>query len=167
MRKPNKKTCIPAALIIITIAVGSYIFYNSFQLSEFSNARSDYILKIISPILDPHGKISASVWNNAVRKAAHMFEYALLGICLGSFASYLSSKKGRAYICMPLFISLFAATTDEYIQSFRGRTSTVKDILIDFAGACIGMILVFLAVSLYRYFSKKKKNNYTEKNPPQ
>lgn len=115
MRKPNKKTCIPAALIIITIAVGSYIFYNSFQLSEFSNARSDYIIKIISPILDPHGKISASVWNNAVRKAAHMFEYACSEYVWDLLHLIFHQKKEEhIYACLFSFPFLRQQPTNTY-----------------------------------------------------
>ena len=41
-----------------------------------------------------------------------------------------------------LFGVLLCATLDEYFQSFVGRTSSVSDILIDFCGGIIGIIII-------------------------
>ena len=69
-----------------------------------------------------------------IRKMAHFCEFALLGLLLCHSFSVLgvSNRTATGYI---LFLALFAAVLDEYIQSFSpGRACRVKDVLLDFSG---------------------------------
>ena len=78
-----------------------------------------------------------------VRKNAHGFLYMVLAI-LVSNALFYYNKKGRDAIIYIAFISLFYAVTDEFHQSFvPGRTSLVSDVLVDFAGALIGLVIFY------------------------
>jgi VanZ family protein len=80
--------------------------------------------------------------NAFVRKTAHFTEYLILGILVAN-AFFKYNHKGRGAIVYILFICLLTAVLDEYNQSFISRTSKVSDILIDFVGAVIGMIIYY------------------------
>lgn len=57
-----------------------------------------------------------------------------------------------------LFVSLAAGVTDETIQLWSsGRSSEVRDVLIDFFGAVSGIIICILFVILYNRITCKEK----------
>ena len=70
-----------------------------------------------------------------VRKGAHVFEFAMLGIALAIYTKKLWSALG---------IGMAAAVIDETIQYFTGRGSMVTDIWIDTAGCLLGAAAVLL-----------------------
>ena len=56
------------------------------------------------------------------------------------------------------FVSLAAGVTDETIQLWSsGRSSEVRDVLIDFFGAVSGIIICILFVILYNRITCKEK----------
>lgn len=78
-----------------------------------------------------------------VRKGAHLFEFCLLGIAVMHTVFVVGERFGRNVVGYGFFCVLMIAVIDEYIQSFSDRTSSVGDILIDFAGACVGFLFVW------------------------
>ncbi len=89
-----------------------------------------------------------------VRKSAHMAEYAVLGILLLTWAkeAFLAWTPLRLWFLSWGLAVLYAAS-DEFHQRFvPGRSGEVRDVLIDAAGAAIGLA-VFL---LCRRFAKKR-----------
>ena len=134
-------------LAVASIAATGYIFANSIQSSEGSHERSEQVSEQIQQIVQPDNVNKESEeWDVFVRKAAHGIEFAALGLCTAGFFICLSQKRNRGYVCAPLLYTLLVAVTDEYIQVFTKRTSEVRDVLIDFTGACCGLVL---AVGLY------------------
>ena len=117
-----------------------FIWSNSLAGSKQSNAISGWVEKLLKPLVDPNGKIPAKVFNYEVRKAAHVTEYAILGMLL----VWLSVPIKRQNVWLLLFTVLITAVVDETIQIFTGRTSQVQDIWIDFFGAGAGMLIVYL-----------------------
>jgi VanZ family protein len=81
-------------------------------------------------------------WDLALRKAAHMTEYAILAFLL---ARALTSV-------VPAFaLGLLYAISDELHQSFvRGRHAAVVDVAIDSIGLVIGLIAWRRLTSTYR-----------------
>ncbi len=90
---------------------------------------------------------------NTIKKLGHLFIFGVLAVL------YLFALKGRKSLpetrihifALSFILVLLYAVTDEYHQSFTpGRHATVKDVVIDAAGAilCLG--------SLYRV----KSGNY-------
>ncbi|MFZ2539767.1 MAG: VanZ family protein, partial [Oscillospiraceae bacterium] len=87
-----------------------------------------------------------------IRKAAHLSEFLLLGLFV-SLTFYYMKKRFQYNTMTILFIGLSAGVFDEFLQSFVvGRSSEVRDILIDFAGIVIGFLIV--------YFIDKRKGRY-------
>lgn len=82
-------------------------------------------------------------FNLFLRKNAHGFEFFVLAILLAN-VFYSFKMKGKDAIIYILFICLLYAVTDEYHQLFvSGRNSSVKDVLIDFLGSIIGIVLYY------------------------
>ena len=141
--KKYYKIVIYTLLVILTI---SYIFFNSFQPSEISNARSGKIVEFISIIIN--NKIPKETLNIIIRKLAHGTEFAVLGIFLGLLTREISKKRKQIMISFPLLISLCTAATDEFIQSFNNRSESITDVIIDFGGAISGLLILSLILLL-------------------
>ena len=100
-----------------------------------------------------------------VRKAAHMTEYAILGLLSFAFYNGFAALKKRNYL-YALFTAAIYAATDEFHQYFiPGRSAEVRDVLIDTAGAAIALLLLYLIIT--RFQRKKscvktlpKRNSY-------
>lgn len=89
----------------------------------------------------------------ALRKIAHMAEFGVFAFLLFRFFDFYNIGKKKSWFLV-VVISLSYAVYDEVHQSFvQGRYGTVRDMLIDFNGAFLGMI----AWNLYRLKSKKKR----------
>jgi VanZ family protein len=80
----------------------------------------------------------------AIRKCAHLTEYAILALLLWRAlrsSSALRPKMSTLFGMVLLACSLFAAS-DEFHQSFvKSRTPSVRDVLLDVAGASFGLLL--------------------------
>lgn len=142
--------------IAAIILVHGFIFYNSFQDGETSNEQSGKIEEVVEPVIDAvvgedHG------WNVKwlVRKSAHIIEFATLGFLFSVLAFLVGKCWGRNILPYGFFYLLATAVTDEYIQSFTGRTSTVSDVLIDFAGAMLGMLIGFFVCRIIRNWKRR------------
>lgn len=82
--------------------------------------------------------------DHIIRKNAHGFMYMVLALLVSS-TLFTFNKKGKGAIVYILFICLFYAVTDEFHQSFvPGRTSLISDVLVDFCGALMGLIVFYL-----------------------
>lgn len=110
------------------------IFYNSLLPLRQSSQLSGWVTAL-TQLFAQH----LDIWltgdvEHHIRKLAHFCEFAMLGLLLcHSFSALgVSNRTATGYI---LFLALFAAVLDEYIQSFSpGRASRVKDVLLDFSG---------------------------------
>lgn len=161
-----KNNLIHFILISLTIFIIAFIFHNSLQDSKTSNAISDSVAEVIRPILDPQEKVKEKTFHQFTRKLAHGIEFCALG-CSGGGLMFTSrrktvhgtqegadSRRGISLSTALLFL-LGTAVIDEYIQSFTGRTSSVKDILIDFGGGVTGLSLVSLAAWFLRLWRNR------------
>lgn len=125
-----------------------FIFFNSSQISSVSNARSrevmNYILSILSKTRTGQRLLtnaSVSDLNLLIRKIAHAFEFFILTLILCYTLCCFKVENFNRWI-YSLFIVLLIATLDEFFQLFiQDRTSSVKDVLIDFTGGIIANIL--------------------------
>ena len=81
------------------------------------------------------------VINVAIRKTAHLTEYAILTLL--SFRAVREGRRGFAlrWALIALAITVCVASTDELLQSFTPtRTSSVWDVVLDTFGGTIAMI---------------------------
>lgn len=157
-----------AIILIICLLWFGFIFYNSTKSGDVSNAKSYNILNKIRAEykrLDGEEKLHYNSLpksareeklNLIMRKYAHAFEYCVLAMIV-SFVLFQFNLKGRTAIIYIMFICLFYAVLDEFHQMYvPGRTSSVRDVLIDFSGSLVGIILYYFIY--YKFINKKKYN---------
>ena len=146
----SRKAKIVAKLLPI-IAWMLVIFLMSNEVSTDSTARSDEIVRTIKSI---GVSTPADLLTFLVRKAAHISAYFVLGILIFNLLKEynLGVKK---MIFISIAIAMLYACTDELHQMFvPGRSGEVRDVLIDTAGAAVGVV-VYAALSS-RFYKKSE-----------
>lgn len=106
--------------------------------------------------LPPTKAANDSLLDFLIHKSAHLFEYAILYVLYYYNASSdFWQEKGKDVFQAFIFVLVFGAF-DEYHQSFvPGRTSKVRDVIIDLVGGFLGyLIWRFLRQKML----KKQKN---------
>lgn len=151
IRKRNIKAVLLGLLITAVIA---FIWTNSALDSDTSHKLSDMFLRWFFP---NSGEADNNVNSFLLRKAAHFIEYAVLGSTVGIVAVFMKNNFGKVFVGLSLFGILMVAVIDEFIQSFSDRTSLVADILLDFGGAVVGLLLTIAVVRLVKYIKSRKK----------
>ena len=92
---------------------------------------------------------SVKLGNFLIRKAAHFTIYFVMG--LGLTGVFRFQKKVPAWIPALVLGAIFAAT-DEFHQTFTGRTAMVEDVVLDSCGVAAGCL-----VSSFLWRRGKKK----------
>ncbi|MEG0664694.1 MAG: VanZ family protein [Clostridia bacterium] len=143
---------------LLWILTTLFIFSNSLMVGEVSSNNSSGISQCITNFLNSlNFNVTLNDVTIFVRKSAHFCEYALLSIiislCFNSFKIKLSYLWQKV-----LFFGLLTAVFDEFIQSFiAGRSSEVKDVLIDFSGIIFGFLVFLFIITIINIISKKRK----------
>lgn len=145
------------------------IFLLSSQNAAVSSGTSGNVIRLIVGIFYPgFDNLSAAEQTEIVaslqflaRKSAHFSIYMILGVL--SFLAVISYEK--LLFAMRLTTSggicLLYAASDEFHQLFvPGRSGEVRDVMIDFSGAALGIALSMLVFLLICRIKKKR----TEKN---
>lgn len=140
----RRKAIIMGILCITWLTV---IFYNGTRQGEVSQRSSKEIVRIIrmfvdvSPITIEKASIKFSTVNFYVRKNAHFFQYLILSILICAVVKQLKLYKSSK-IFLVLFLLLLFPVADEFIQKYiPGRSSNIFDIIIDFSGGVLGMLV--------------------------
>lgn len=152
-------------LLVITLLWMCLIFWFSAQNADDSGDLSTGLLKKLLSLTVPHWKDRTHAERRAImkrfhtvfRKAGHFTEYTILGILLASTVRRipkLITKSRQAIlkwiILLPALCALLYAASDELHQRFvPGRSCELRDVCIDFSGACLG-ILISTAVAVHR-----------------
>lgn len=126
---------------------GSLILWMGFiyfaSTGEFSAANTSRILRPLLLWLFPGMSPGEfEVVHFLTRKAAHFFEYFVLGLLTGR--AFITSQQFHRY-WLPLGMGLvfLFALSDEFHQSFVStRTASIFDSLIDFAGGLAGFFII-------------------------
>ena len=159
--KKNKTfRVIMTVIILLTVAI---IWGHSFMTPEMSTEESSFVKEIVEAVVQSVSNNEAFVIPEVViRKSAHFFEYAVLGLELAILITVNKSedhKRGiRNLLCkypVTFVLALIVACIDETIQYFTGRYSSVWDVLLDLAGASFSIGIFLLIRSLIR---KKRKS---------
>lgn len=149
MKERRKRLLLALPMLLIMIVIFSFSSQPSAQSNASSDFVVDHLIQIIEgveqklgiestePVLDQRGM---EVMTFLVRKLAHTFEYAVLGIsiCIFLCSDQRSSKK---CFWMALGIGFAYACTDEFHQWFvPGRSCEFRDVLIDSNGVFLGVL---------------------------
>lgn len=145
-------------MIIVMVVIFSF----SAQPSQSSNhASSGFTETIVTPFtpIPPYTMESRMAvvqsLNGFIRKCAHFFLYAVLGISVLLFIEcYLPRRK--AWLLAAAVCLLYAAG-DEFHQLFvPGRGAQVSDVMLDFCGSLAGVGFVAAVCYLKKRFNIKK-----------
>lgn len=134
---------------MLTVAAVIFIFSNSLKGSQASNNASGRLADIFGRAIRAIFGEDTNV-NYVIRKGAHLTEFALLGALTLALVKSLTDYTGKKLLFCGFFGTLSVAVIDEYIQSFTGRTSLVSDVILDFSGAILGMVVAFLLYNVIR-----------------
>lgn len=133
MKKRTRKII----LILCTAGCLGFIWINSVMPGSASGELSRYAGKILKIVFGENFTLSET----AVRKLAHCFEFAVLGVIL----SLLFYESLAERLPLAGFFGLGTAVCDETIQLFSyGRSAQIKDVWIDFSGFAAGTLLIFI-----------------------
>ena len=138
----------------MTMLVMLLIFLFSAQDGTESGELSEWLLEtpVGQWVMEVLPELTGEGDHLDIRKYGHMTEYALLAVCSCLFFRTLFREripKIGARSCLS-FCALYACT-DEFHQLFvPGRGGRLTDVLIDCAGALMGILLIWLASLLER-----------------
>lgn len=157
--------------IILCIFWMVFIAYNTSQTGESSNKKSvsitEGIINKTQSVINNSNNSSIirndndfiKKLNKYIRKFAHGFEFLVLALLIFSALKSFNIKN-RECIIYTLFIVLLYAVMDEYRQLYiPGRTSSVRDIVIDFIGGIVGVIILQFIIGLKKIIPKIYSRN--------
>lgn len=124
-----------------------YLFYEpGMSVRALGSDLFDFLLRTVD-LFVPLEELNRVVFHQLIRKSAHFIAYFFLGL----FAMNAVRRSGSGHIkaiILTLLICVVYAAFDEAHQLFiPGRSGEVKDVLIDGAGASVG-IGVYLLMSM-------------------
>ena len=145
----NRKAFI-AIYFLLLVAWLSFIFYNSFADAEVSTEQSNRVVQFLQNIVHSFAP-EVMVDAEAVRTTAHFVEFFVLGF-LYYVGSFFIKACRITLFAHTLSLSLFTAFIDETIQLYsNGRGADVRDIWVDFAGALVAHLVVFICYYTYKH----------------
>ncbi len=158
MRSCSKKRVFAALTILWMITIFCFSAEPGDESSNLSGGLSYRLISIVDHVFSMHwdeteklDRVEAISF--PIRKAAHMSEYALLGILVFAAATPTGREQGqktkiiishRRYIIAISTVFIYACT-DEFHQLFvPGRSGQFTDVLIDTAGGLIGLVCILI-----------------------
>lgn len=163
-------------LLLLTVLWMGLIFWFSSRTSTESSTFSKGLLNAVLQIVMPHWEQRSAAEKKEIirslhtvfRKLGHFSEFSVLGLLLTltvrQFPNRYPNRRQkhpaiRAY-ALPALLALLYACTDEFHQRFvAGRSCELRDVCIDTAGACCGILFCMLLLQLWRKLRaiRKKK----------
>lgn len=135
-----------AVMVLLPLIWMGLIFYFSHQPAEQSAELSGGLVARLIEIFH------LPFTEHFVRKAAHFTEYAVLGVLVFNAARVIFS--GRCPWAALLVCGLYSVTDEVHQLFVPGRSCQLSDMLLDTAGAAVGILLWRLVLHL---FGEKKR----------
>lgn len=159
-----------AVILIVAVLINmAIIYFFSEESMEESGDRSTGIVRVLMRILYPNYdelrwsermEIMANT-HRLVRKLAHFAEFGLLGLLSAWLVAYVNRRKKwiRAWLewLIPIVFCLLYAISDEVHQIFSNRGASAKDVVIDFAGAVTGILLLRAILGIVRAAKRRRE----------
>lgn len=130
-------------ILCLCLGIIAFIWHNSMQSASISDARSIAVMEFVRKVAAHLGwQHPAEITNHIVRKAAHVFEYFLLGNGLCLLSCFLAYFRRHRFL-FTMALGIIIASIDEWIQLFSpGRGAQLRDVGIDSIGVLLGYILM-------------------------
>jgi VanZ family protein len=99
--------------------------------------------------------------HQVIRGTAHLIEFAVLGVLSYLFFDEISGSRAfRSEVVSFVFCVLYAISDEIHQYFVPGRSADLNDILIDAAGAGLGIVVTW---TILRYLRRRKNMNTAEK----
>ncbi|WP_446898216.1 VanZ family protein [Clostridium sp. LBM24168] len=135
-------------LLVILWIIIIFIFSN--QPGNVSDEKSKFVVGLFNAIGVNLNNLFGNMANFAIRKISHFMEYLILYILLLN-ALYEKSKVKRALLISIIIVFLYACLDEVHQLFIPGRSSRIRDIIIDTAGGFAGLLTSFY------YLYKKRR----------
>ena len=147
MVRTKKRLWICSVLLLLNVA---FIWGNSLLPGQLSGAISNGLKAFLEMLVGVQEGPPGG--GGLLRKAAHITEFACLGVLLRWLFGMLLKKKWQCYM-WPLVAGVAVACVDETIQMFiPDRGPNIKDVGIDTLGLALGICII----SLITHIKKKQ-----------
>ena len=159
---PRQIAVLIGSLILILILC--FVFGNSMLSKQESAEVSSGVMEAIQGILRPvvelitGGPVDDTLLHKVVRKGAHFAEFAALSALLTGLLQLLCGTWRTHAIGYVLFLSLLIGVLDEFLQSFTGRGTSVRDVMLDLCGSLIGILFAIVLIELLQWLRRRKAN---------
>ncbi|MDH3494435.1 MAG: VanZ family protein [Acidobacteriota bacterium] len=143
-----------ARYVPLVLVAATVLFLSTNEASSVGTSR--FIRPFLEYLFPTADESTLASYHGAIRKVAHLFEYAVLAIVAAR--AYRHSSKVYLHgfwSAASLATVLVVASADEFNQSLNPlRTGSAFDVAIDVAGGLIGVIAVTLAIRFFGMGSK-------------
>lgn len=143
--------------LIITCTIVLFIFSQSCLPARISSNESGTILNMLNALSELFG-VGSIFTANFVRKCAHFTEFAALGVFMRLLLATFSLSTVKQ-LTISVLCCLSVAVCDETVQHFvPGRACTFSDVMLDFIGSIVGLLLASLSIFISkRIFETKNR----------
>lgn len=128
------------------------IFFLSQQSATESTKLSTGVTEVIVEKVEkvaPNTELQIYSYDIIIRKNAHFFVYLVLGVLVMNALNSNSWWSKKRQILLTLVICISYAISDEVHQLFiPGRGAQVEDVLIDSAGASVGVLIYVVFIKI-------------------
>ncbi len=144
-------------ITLLTALWMGVIFYFSsqpaVQSASLSGGLFQKIQKFVTDIPVMGQIFAGGFTEHLLRKAAHMTEFAILGILLVlCMREYIPAQWKIFRLPLALVTGILYACTDEFHQRFvPGRSGELKDVMIDSVGVLIGILLISVILACVKW----------------
>lgn len=153
--KWTKQNIITAVLLVLMVITLCFIWGHSLEGPQDSSKKSQAVLEnFVKPILGPlFGEDNITEY--FVRKLGHFTEFFALGL-EGCLLLWVRQKICPHWIAHLLCFGFLVGATDETLQLFTGRGSSLADVWLDFAGFTVaaGLVLLVYGVKKVKFYKK-------------
>jgi VanZ family protein len=149
-----------AALILILCFVYGSSMLSKQESAEVSSSVMDSIKGILRPIVElvTGGPVDDTLLHKVVRKGAHFAEFAALSALLTILLRLIFGTWRTHAMGYVLFLSLLFGVLDEFLQSFTGRGTSVRDVMLDLCGALLGILCAIALIEFCGWL--RRRNNH-------
>lgn len=149
----NKKIIIVLSWLLVLFTMIIIFNFSSESATESTETSKDVVVQVLEIFMEKE-EITPPVikkFQLPIRKIAHFGIYMLLGFCMiNAFEKSFAIKLWQNSVLATIASSIYAFT-DELHQNFTdGRGPRIVDVLIDSAGALIGIIIFVSLLILYQ-----------------
>lgn len=131
--------------LLLSLLIIAFIFANSMMDATDSNSESRFLTVFVQNVLNWLGfHVPIGQLHHAIRKCAHFTEYALEAFFVAKTLTAFRVRR-QTWLAYALLIGLLTAVIDENIQLYSiGRSGQVTDVLLDFSGTIVGVVMAML-----------------------